>query len=73
MKVKDLIEKLQTEDPEMKVVVTGYECGYDELKYLNRVGICKNLKKKDKWWEGEYHDAPTSVSEEIALLLPRTS
>ena len=73
MKVKDLIGKLQEENPEMIVVVTGYECGYDELKDVKKVGISKNLKKGDKWWEGEFHEAPISVSDEVALLLPRTS
>ena len=37
MKVKELIERLLLEDPEMRVVVAGYECGYDELKELSRI------------------------------------
>ena len=73
MKIKELIEKLSQEDPEMRVVVTGYECGYDELQELITVGISKNLNKKDKWWEGEFHEAPKINSFETALLLPRKS
>lgn len=73
MKVKELIDLLKTEDPEMKVMVTGYECGYDELEEIVKVGIVKNLKKGDKWWEGEFHEAPINHSQETALLLPRKS
>lgn len=73
MKVKDLIEKLLQEDPEMRVVVTGYECGYDELEEVITVGVTKNLNKKDKWWEGEFHETPQIDPFEIALLLPRKS
>ena len=71
MKVKQLIEKLSQEDPEMRVVVTGYECGYDDLEELIKVGISKNTKKEDKWWEGGFHEAPKIEPFEIALLLPR--
>jgi hypothetical protein len=73
MKVKELIEKLSQEDPEMRVVVTGYECGYDELEELTKVGIAKNAKKEDKWWEGEFHETPKIEPFETALLLPRKS
>lgn len=73
MNVKELIKQLSEQDPEMRVVVTGYECGYDELEELSIVGIAKNLNKKDKWWEGEFHETPKIDSFEIALLLPRKS
>ena len=73
MKVKELIEQLSKQDPEMRVVVSGYECGYDELKELTKVGIAKNTKKEEKWWEGEFHEAPKIDPFEIALLLPRKS
>lgn len=73
MKVKQLIELLALEDPEMRVVVTGYECGYDELEEPIKVGIAKNTKKEDKWWEGEFHEAPKIEPFEIGLLLPRKS
>jgi hypothetical protein len=73
MKVKELIERLTKEDPEMRVVVKGYECGYDELEELIKVGITKNNKKEDKWWEGEFHEAPKIEPFETGLLLPRKS
>ena len=73
MKVKELIELLNTEDPEMTVVVTGYECGYDELEEVIKVGLAKNSNKKDKWWEGEFHEALINHSEQVALLFPRKS
>ena len=39
MKVKDLIQELQKLDPELLVVVAGYEGGVDELKNLTQYKI----------------------------------
>ena len=34
MKVKELIQRLESEDPNMRVVIQGYEQGYDEVKIV---------------------------------------
>ena len=39
MKVKDLIQELQKLDPELLVVVAGYEGGVDELKNITQYKI----------------------------------
>ena len=39
MKVKDLIQELQKLDPELLVVVAGYEGGVDEVKSLTQYKI----------------------------------
>jgi hypothetical protein len=39
MKVKDLIQELQKLDPELLVVVAGYEGGVDEVKNLTQYKI----------------------------------
>jgi patatin-like phospholipase/acyl hydrolase len=76
MNVKQLIEKLSLEDPEKRIVVSGYEGGYDELDKIIHVCITPNPdKKQDKWWLGEFEECikdPNS-DEEIAILFPRKS
>lgn len=69
MKVKDLILKLQKENPKLMVVVDGYEGGYQELE---RVAICTldlNVNTADEWWMGR-HERGTQVD---AVYLPRRS
>jgi hypothetical protein len=77
MKVKELIEILSKEDPEKRIVVNGYEDGFDELDKIFYVCITPNpdKTKNDKWWLGEFEECikdPNS-DEEIAILLPRKS
>jgi hypothetical protein len=73
MKVKELIQKLSEQDPEMKVVVQGYEGGFDEVESFHQVPMIKNKHKQDKWWDGEYSEVVLDDAEDIALLLPRKS
>jgi hypothetical protein len=52
MKVKELIEKLQAFDPEVLVVVDGYEDGVDHPKDPILVKI--NLNVNDEWYYGKH-------------------
>lgn len=69
MKVKELIEHLQLMQPEMRVVVDGYECGYDEV-YCSRTAIV-TPNSTHRHWEGEFADC--EANGETVLLLPRKS
>jgi hypothetical protein len=71
MTVKELIEKLSTEDQNKRVVVDGYELGYDELHSISHICITPNPDKKDCWWVGEFEDGTPKQGDEIAILLPR--
>jgi hypothetical protein len=73
MKVKQLIKFLETYNPEMRVVVHGYESGYDEVTKLYQVGIEPNQKANEKYWEGEFKEVVVDDADEVALLLPRKS
>jgi len=79
MKVKELIKFLETYDPEMRVVVNGYESGYDEVTKLYQVGIEPNPRvveydsEINAHWEGEFNEVVAEDSDEVALLLPRKS
>jgi hypothetical protein len=73
MDIKTLIEHLSKYDPNTRVVVQGYESGYDELDTMYTVALTKNEHKQDKWWDGEFNEAAPANGKEVALLLPRKS
>jgi len=75
MRVKELIEHLTTQDPEMRVVVNGYETGYDELENVYTVKITPNPKADIKIWEGDFDEVSKNSYEpsETALCFPRKS
>jgi len=68
MKIKELIEKLQQFDPELMVVVDGYEGGYDDPI----VGPVKKLKlnANEEWYYGNHEWSKTDEGVE-ALLIER--
>lgn len=74
MKVKDLIQLLEKEDQNLKVVVQGYEGGYDFVKSLEKVKFTENKEKlkspKDLWWIGDLEESDSEL-DETAILLPR--
>ncbi len=72
MTVKELIERLALEDPNMRVVVDGYEQGYDETSNFEYAHIKLNTDKDRSWWDGEF-DQSLDETTEIALVLPRKS
>ena len=70
MNVKQLIEFLSQQDPNMRVVVQGYEQGYDEVHLMEHVRITPNMNNDKPWWDGEFNET-SSENAEIALWLPR--
>lgn len=71
MTARELINKLSEYNLDFKVVVNGYEDGYDEVKTLHIVNMEPNPDKSKKYWEGEYNYSVDSNSES-AILLPRS-
>ena len=80
MTVSELIETLKTRPGDLRVVVNGYEEGYDDLspRQISVVRIALNTGVED--WEGEHgepRDAPADASERAtivdALVLRRVS
>jgi len=70
MTVKELIERLALEDPNMRVVIQGYEQGYDEVHTLEYTRVMLNTDEDRPWWDGELNNT-TDKSAEVALLFPR--
>ena len=77
MTVSELIKKLQAFEPEMLVMVDGYESGYDEVKKVNYVtGLSYYPKQDNNWYDGEYQEVRSLEvkSDGIsAVYLPRSS
>jgi len=59
MTVKELIEQLQTLDPDLHVFTNGYEGGYEDVV---SVGGAKEiaLDVHTEWYYGKHEDADTS-------------
>ena len=55
MNVGRLIEKLQSYNPELMVIVSGYEGGVDEVKYTANVKI--KLDVHAEWYYGKHEVA----------------
>lgn len=74
MRVKELIEYLTLEDPEMRIVVDGYESGYDELETICFTKVTPNPKSEEKFWEGEFNEVvDNNTTSETVLYFPRKS
>ena len=64
MTAQELIEKLQTLPPNTKIVVRGYEDGYNDILQLKKVEI--KLNPNANTWDGKYEgstnaDAITAI------------
>ncbi len=68
MKLKDLIEKLQAFDPELPVVVCGFdEDGYDPLETIDLVRVAKVVERTS---HGPlYREAPEGQDDSVVALL----
>ena len=55
MDVRSLIHHLQTLPPETKVVVRGYEDGYNDILQLKQVSIMPKVNAF--FWDGEYEES----------------
>ena len=71
MTASELITLLQEQPRDIKIVVRGYEDGYNDVSRLIPVNISQD--KNDKWYYGEYfkNDAEGSIAaiELFAVLL----
>lgn len=68
MKVYQLIEKLQTVDPDLYVFVKGYEGGYDYISFdPEQKDIA--LDVHDEWYYGRHDDAKEGDEIVKAIIL----
>ncbi len=55
MTASELINELQKLSPDTKIVIRGYEDGYNDILQLKPEKIKR--KTDSKWYEGEYEDS----------------
>ena len=68
MTVKELIDYLSQENPDMEVVVNGYEDGFDPIKTPYKKSV--NEVPDAKWYNGLYNES-YNIMGKIVLVLPR--
>lgn len=56
MKVKELIALLQQQDPEARVVVQGYEGGYNDAATPEPIRLKLNVHPKEDWYYGPHDE-----------------
>ena len=70
MTVKELINRLQQiNDQEMKVVVNGYEDGFDDIKDPKVIVAYEQIDHE--WYNGKYEQSSSGQGGTLMLLLPR--
>lgn len=74
MTVSELISALQKYPPDARVVVLGYESGYDDITLIKQVAILP--EDTPSWFNGRYDDAPpeqAATAEKAVLLFGRNA
>ena len=77
MTVQELIELLAVCPPDLRVVVDGYEDGYDDLEEPLIAVHEIRLDAGENWWEGQHRGAEeppnegSSVVKALALRRPK--
>jgi hypothetical protein len=70
MTVKELINRLQQiNNQEMKVVVDGYEDGFDDIKDPKVIIAYEQIDRD--WYNGKYEQSSSGQGGTNMLLLPR--
>ena len=63
MNVNQLIKRLQMYPPDLRVVVRGYEGGYNDVDIFENLKIVLNYH--EEWYYGKHEDASTIYNEEV--------
>ena len=72
MKIRDLIAALSQFDPEQRVIVHGWEGGFDDIGSVQTLGILVDEEKNTKYF-GPHSDAALKERkpDEVAILLAK--
>lgn len=65
MTIRELIAHLDQYPPDVRIVVSGYEGGYNDVTILKTVQIKPDARTE--WWMGQHEEAEEKG--EMALLL----
>jgi hypothetical protein len=67
MTVKELIEQLQTLDPDLHVFTTGYEGGYEDVVQVGNIKEIA-LNYYDVWYYGPHEEAEPEHKEKYTIV-----
>lgn len=62
MTVKELIAALESYPPDTRVIVLGYEEGYDDITMVRQIAIIP--EEEPVWYKGWYDDAPPEKADQ---------
>jgi len=62
MTVSELIASLQNYPPDTRVIVLGYEEGYDDITMVKQIAIMP--EEKPTWYIGRYDEAPPEKADQ---------
>lgn len=72
MNVRELIEELKKLNPNLMVVVDGYEGGVSELKTVGETTIRLNANDETDWWYGRHEECDPNHDDAVTVCyLPR--
>ncbi|HEX7627980.1 MAG TPA: hypothetical protein VF354_03565 [Candidatus Methanoperedens sp.] len=66
MIIEELIQQLQRYPKNSRVLVQGYEDGYDEVTTMKEIYIQQNTSQE--WYNGKYINSNNSASETAVLI-----
>ena len=66
MKVKELVEVLNSKNPEGRVTVMGYEGGYSDIARVSEISIAVNVNTESYY--GPHEDSEKDGDEEAILI-----
>ncbi len=66
MIIEELIQQLQSYQKKSRVIVQGYEDGYDEITTIKKISIQPN--PSHEWYNGKYMSSD-NVTSETAILI----
>ena len=66
MIIEELIQQLQSFPKNSRVIVQGYEDGYDEITTLREISIRPN--PNHEWYNGKYESSDNAASETAVLI-----
>ncbi len=66
MIIEELIQQLQRYPKNSRVIVQGYEDGYDEVSTVTEISIQPNTSHE--WYNGKYINSDNATSETAVLI-----
>jgi len=69
MTIKELIEKLKEYPENMRVILDGYEGGYEDIKIIRTLPIQFNVNSAD--WDGPHDSCKEDEKDETAIHIGR--